>query len=346
MDDKKLEDIYLSGGNAEYDASAKKLLSSKKILAWILKYCVPEFENCEIADIRDKYIEGTPEVGVTPVLPDETNAARIVGDNVEDKTLTEGTVTFDIRFRAITPEKDSLGLIINIEAQHSSNLDYPLTKRAVFYCSRLISAQHDTVFTKSEYGKIKKVYSIWLCMDSPDETSGITRYSIEESFPYGHICEEKKNYDLAQIVMIYLSGKQKEIGNRLLSLLYEIFKSRDNAAGKMWTLEKEYDIALSHSEEGMVDTMCNLSIGIARESAYKGYHEGFNVGMEHGEKIGMERGEKIGVERGEIIGINGERKRMTIGMLKEGMAIPVIVSISGLNEVEVRKIAEEEKLPC
>ncbi len=354
MDDKKLEDIYLSGGNAEYDASAKKLLSSKKILAWILKYCVPEFENCEIADIRDKYIEGTPEVGVTPVLPDETNAARIVGDNVEDKTLTEGTVTFDIRFRAITPEKDSLGLIINIEAQHSSNLDYPLTKRAVFYCSRLISAQHDTVFTKSEYGKIKKVYSIWLCMDSPDETSGITRYSIEESFPYGHICEEKKNYDLAQIVMIYLSGKQKEIGNRLLSLLYEIFKSRDNAAGKMRTLEKEYDIALSHSEEGMVDTMCNLSIGIARESAYKGYHEGLDVGfergekigLERGEKIGMERGEKIGVERGEIIGINGERKRMTIGMLKEGMAIPVIVSISGLNEVEVRKIAADENLPC
>ncbi len=346
MDDKKLEDIYLSGGNAEYDASAKKLLSSKKILAWILKYCVPEFENCEIADIRDKYIEGTPEVGVTPVLPDETNAARIVGDNVEDKTLTEGTVTFDIRFRAITPEKDSLGLIINIEAQHSSNLDYPLTKRAVFYCSRLISAQHDTVFTKSEYGKIKKVYSIWLCMDSPDETSGITRYSIEESFPYGHICEEKKNYDLAQIVMIYLSGKQKEIGNRLLSLLYEIFKSRDNAAGKMRTLEKEYDIALSHSEEGMVDTMCNLSIGIARESAYKGYHEGLDVGFERGEKIGLERGEKIGVERGEIIGINGERKRMTIGMLKEGMAIPVIVSISGLNEVEVRKIAADENLPC
>ena len=139
---------------------AKRLLSSKKILAWILKYCVPEFENCEIADIRDKYIEGTPEVGTVPALPDETNAARIVGDNVEDKMLTEGTVTYDIRFRAITPEKDSLGLIINIEAQHSANLEYPLTKRAFYYCSRLISAQHDMVFAKSEYGKIKKVYSI------------------------------------------------------------------------------------------------------------------------------------------------------------------------------------------
>ncbi len=352
MDDKALEDIYLSGGNAEYDASAKKLLSSKKILAWILKYCVPEFENCEISDIRDKYIEGTPEVGVTPVLPDETNAARIVGDNVEDKTLTEGTVTFDIRFRAITPEKDSLGLIINIEAQHSSNLDYPLTKRAVFYCSRLISAQHDTVFTKSEYGKIKKVYSIWLCMDSPDETSGITRYSIEESFPYGHICEKKKNYDLAQIVMIYLSKEQKAVGNRLLSLLYEIFKSRDNATGKMRILEEEYNIALSHSEEGMVDTMCNLSLGIARESAYKGY----NIGMEHGERIGMERGERIGMERGEQIGMARgeqigekrgairEKREIALRMLMAQMDISAIAAITKQEESEVRKIAEEEKL--
>lgn len=286
MDEKKLEDIYMAGRNAEYDASAKKLLSSKKILAWILKYCVPEFKNCEIADIRDKYIEGTPEVGIVPVLPDETNAACIVGDNVEDKTLTEGTVTYDIRFRAVTPEKDSLGLIINVEAQHSANLEYPLTKRAVYYCSRLISAQHDTVFIKSEYGKIKKVYSIWLCMESPDQTSGITRYSIEESFPYGHIGEEKKNYDLAQIVMIYLSEEKKELGNRLLNLLYEIFKSRDNAAGKMKILDSEYDIQLSHSEEGMVDSMCNLSLGIAKENAYKGY----NLGMERGEKLGVEKG--------------------------------------------------------
>ena len=330
MDDKKLEDIYLSGGNPEYDASAKRLLSSKKILAWILKYCVPEFENCEIADIRDKYIEGTPEVGTVPVLPDETNAARIVGDNVEDKTLTEGTVTYDIRFRAITPEKDSLGLIINIEAQHSANLEYPLTKRAFYYCSRLISAQHDTVFTKSEYGKIKKVYSIWLCMESPDETSGITRYSMEESFPYGHIGEEKKNYDLAQIVMIYLSEEKKELGNRLLNLLYEIFKSRDNAAGKMKVLHSEYDIQLSHSEEGMVDHMCNLSIGIAKENAYKGYNKGYNVGEQIGEKRGAIR----------------EKREIALRMLRAQMDISAIAAITRQEESDVRRIAEEEHLPC
>lgn len=88
-----LEDLYLAGRNPEYDANAKKLLASRKILAWILKYCVPEFEDSTIEDIRDIYIQGTPEVASVPVMPDKTNARplpRILGENTEDKTLTEG----------------------------------------------------------------------------------------------------------------------------------------------------------------------------------------------------------------------------------------------------------------
>ena len=45
---------------------------------------------------------------------------------------------------------------------------YPLTKRAIYYCSRMISAQHGPIFTKSEYGKIRKVYSIWICTQPSD----------------------------------------------------------------------------------------------------------------------------------------------------------------------------------
>ena len=82
--------------------------------------------------------------------------------------------------------------------------------------------------------------------------------------------------------------------------------------------------------------MCNLSIGIAKENAYKGYNKGYNVG----EQIGLVRGEQIGEKRG----IDGERKRMTIGLLKKQVAIPIIISVSGLDEDDVRRIAEEENL--
>lgn len=167
-----------------------------------MKYCVPEFEDSTIEDIRDIYIQGTPEVASVPVMPDKTNARplpRILGENTEDKTLTEGTVTFDIRFRASTPDGSALGLIINVEAQHSASVSYPLVTRALYYVSRLISSQHDVDFDKSHYEKIRKVYSIWLCMDPPGDESGITQYRVQENLKYGMIGEEENTTTLRRL---------------------------------------------------------------------------------------------------------------------------------------------------
>ena len=87
------EDLHITGDNAKLDASCKRLLSEKSILAWIMKSCLEEYRNCDVKDIAEKYIEGQPEVGIVPVAPDETNAARIRGLQNEDTSLTEGTVT-------------------------------------------------------------------------------------------------------------------------------------------------------------------------------------------------------------------------------------------------------------
>lgn len=82
--------------------------------------------------------------------------------------MTEGIVTYDIRFLATAPVSGELiRLIINIEAQNDFYPGYPLIKRGIYYCSRMISAQYGTEFTKSHYEDIKKVYSIWICMNPP-----------------------------------------------------------------------------------------------------------------------------------------------------------------------------------
>ena len=278
MDYDTIDDVYLAGKNPEYDAAAKKLLSSKKILAWILKYCVEEFKDCSIADIRDRYIIGIPETASAPVLPDETNAAakvnadRISGERTEDTSVTEGKVTFDIRFRAITPHNDLVQLIINIEAQRSRRTSYPLLKRAMYYVSRLISSQYGVDFDKAQYGKIKKVYSIWLCMDAPDDRGGITRYRMQEAPEYGNILDEKENYDLQQVVMVYVAHARADMENRLLNLLGELFVSEDDARRKKEELIKYYDIDLNDNEERLVSTMCNLSVGVyerGRENALR-----------------------------------------------------------------------------
>lgn len=41
-------------------------LSSKIILAWLLKHCLDEFKNEPIQKIAENYIEGEPEIGNIP----------------------------------------------------------------------------------------------------------------------------------------------------------------------------------------------------------------------------------------------------------------------------------------
>lgn len=342
MDYDTIDDIYLAGKNPEYDAAEKKLLSSKKILAWILKYCVEEFKDSSIADIRDRYIIGIPETASVPVLPDETNAAalvgtdRISGERTEDTTITEGKVTFDVRFRAITPHNELVQLIINIEAQRSRRTSYPLLKRAMYYVSRLISSQYGVDFDKAQYGKIKKVYSIWLCMDAPDEKGGITRYRMQEEPEYGNVWTDKEDYDLQQVVMVYVAHARADMENRLLNLLGELFISEDNAKMKKEALNDHYDIDLNDDEEGLVRTMCNLSVGLYARGQERGEQSGFIKG----EQSGFAKGEQSGFTKGRMENSN----EIVMNLLHMHVGMDFIKKATGRSEEDIRKLAKAHHL--
>ena len=130
------EEIRIIDKNAQLDAACKRVLAIKIILAWIMKSCLEEFRDFDVNEIAEKYIEGEPTISKIAVSPDETNAGqRIHGIGIEDATLTEGTVTYDIRFFAAVPASgERIRLIINIEAQGDFYPGYPLHKRGSYYC--------------------------------------------------------------------------------------------------------------------------------------------------------------------------------------------------------------------
>ncbi len=66
----------------------------------------------------------------------ESAAQRIIGFNSEQSEINEGIVRFDI----------------------------------VFYVSRLISSQKERDFENSNYDDIKRVYSIWGCMNMAENS--------------------------------------------------------------------------------------------------------------------------------------------------------------------------------
>ena len=263
--------------DSDYDKTAKKLLANKQILAQIMKGCVDEYRECSVDEIAEKYIEGTPEVGTVGVHVDDTNRCPkasevIVGSNNEDSTLTEGTVRYDVRFDAIAPttndvtQQDVIRLIINVEAQTAFNPGYPLTKRAIYYCSRMISAQHGPIFKKSEYGKIRKVYSIWVCTKPSDEFQNtLTRYSIRPEPLIGNVTEKSENYDLMSVVTICLGKPDTANYTGVLKFLDVLLSSSRAAAEKKKILEEEFGVAMSEELEREVLIMCNLSQGIKAE---------------------------------------------------------------------------------
>lgn len=57
--------IDIAGNRAKYDECAKKLLSYKAIIAWILKSCIKEFSQYEVQYICDNCLKGKWQIAST-----------------------------------------------------------------------------------------------------------------------------------------------------------------------------------------------------------------------------------------------------------------------------------------
>lgn len=280
------KDYYLSNAlhaaddKAAYDAGARMILADKQVLAWILKYCVKEFQTCSIEQIMD-CIEGKPEIAIVPVLPGRENSEAITGMATEEVIPNEGGVRFDIRFYAITPNGESIKLIIDVEAQREFHPGYSIVTRGIFYCARMISAQYGKEFTADNYDNIKKVYSIWICMDaSKQDANTITGYSVEQNNIYGDM-KGKQRYDLLSVVLIGLDPNgEAEQGTELHKMLSVLLSQSMKPTEKEKRLQEEFDIKMDEDMKGAWRTMCNLSDLI--------------------EERGIERGIEKGIERGQL----------------------------------------------
>lgn len=203
-----------------------------------------------------------------------TQVTKVQGMGNEDISQNEGTVYYDVRFNAIVPSTEEHGnikLIINAEAQNRFKPKYPLTKRAVYYGSRLISAQNGTVFTKSDYQKLRKVYSIWICVNPAKKfRNTITRYSLKPETIIGNAVEAPENYDLINIVMVCLGKMEEWNDNNLIKFLGVLFQNELSAREKKDILERDFNIPMTETFESEVDDMCNLSQGVAEEAMQQG----------------------------------------------------------------------------
>ena len=274
--------LDLAQAEIQYDEQCEKVLGDKNVLSWILQRTVREYAGMNREEIM-KCIEGEPEIGSRRVNPGETNASQITGMANEDKVNEEGTIFYDIRFFAWIPKsREKIRLIINVEAQKKYHTGYSLTTRGVFYGARMISAQLGTEFEIPEYDKIKKVYSIWICMNAPQYIgNAISEYKLEKTDLIPGIPDRRKEYDKLSVVMVCLNTK-KETEDQFLGMLQTLFNTELAEKEKKERLEQEYEIQMENGFGKELSLMCNLSDTVEERGIQKGIEKGIEQGMEKG----------------------------------------------------------------
>ena len=174
-------------------------------------------------------------------------------------------IRFDIIF--YVRMKDGLTqIIVNIEAQKEEPGKYYILNRAIFYIGRIVSSQKGRDFVKSEYNKMKRVYSIWICMNMK-ENSLTQIYLAKKDIIGSH--NWKGDLELLNIIMIGIAENlpEKEENYGLHRLLAVLLSSSLEAEEKLDIIEKEYDIPIEDDIREEVEEMCNLSQGI-KEKTY------------------------------------------------------------------------------
>ena len=321
----------------KYDEAAKKLIADKQVLARIVKGTINEFKDYTIDEIIAG-IEKEPEIATKEMYPGKQYNRRapgsIHGMNTESAIPGEGKVTYDIYFYVITREKESFKIIINIELQREYYVGYHFGARGVFYCSRMISEQLDKEFTTDNYDDMKKVYSIWICMNAPEKDANtITKCSMKQEEIYGEFSDEE-SCDFLSVIIIRLSGKDnRDRKNKLLDMLTVLLSEEMDAETKKRELAENHDMIMTEVIEGGVGNMCNLGEGLIEKYTALGEAQGAEK-----ERLNTERERKRADEaemENERLREEIERLKMTRDAMLEAERIAKDSSVTGYTDMDV-----------
>lgn len=312
------KDIDAGSEKLRYDAQCKRVLSNKEVLAWILRDSLEEVSGLSIPEIVT-CIEGRPSVGETMVGPGGSGSEKAAGGNTEDAVPGEGTIYYGIRFLVRVPRNRRLvRILINVEAQKSYYPGYSIVTRGIFYGARMISAQMGTEFQAPDYNGVKKVVSIWVCMEAPGQVgNAISLYRMVKQDLIPGIPDQKESYDKLSVVQICLH-EERDCENRMVEMLNTLLSVNLPAKEKKRILSEAYGIHMDTGFGKEIDLMCNLS--------------------DYVEEKGIKKGIKKGIEKGKT----EAQMKMAEKLLHSGkMTDEEILSITDLSKTKLEEIKKK-----
>ncbi len=298
--------MKIAADKSTLDRHVVNLFSHKAVLAVLMMYCVEEFkgfsaeyimEHCFVGEVSvrelpvgrdvppDPNVKDLPYDDLGGLMENESVSLRegslldgnekiLSGESV-DKTQLEGMVIYDIIFLAKAPRtNDLIRLIVNVEIQNDQTLKYSVATRGIYYCSRMISAQKNRTFAGSDYQKIQKVYSIWICPYARNGENTVTTYDIRENKVFGSSDTRREDYDKLETVIITLNEDGLQSENELIRYLSLLLNKEMPVEQREKELEKDYHLQMTEDVREDVGKMCNYSEAIWMQGIEKGIAQG------------------------------------------------------------------------
>lgn len=281
------EVVAATSDDVRADEMIKQVFSSKQILAKIIKPIIPELNDLSDKEVQNRIEAISTEIPVSAY----GNPDKITGSATEDRVVGEGNVNYDIRFSVLCPDKETreCQILVDLEAQGKPNPDYPLSYRAIYYMSRIISSQITDLSDEKVYKTLKKVYTIWICFSPKGITDSISRVRLEQETLVGKYKIPPNHLDLLNYYLVRVSndGFLKGTGNELLNFLGTLLAPSLEATERVERL-KEF-IPNDPEFEKEAKTMFGVT-EMWKASALK---EGFEKGVEQGREKGVEEGQTL-----------------------------------------------------
>ncbi len=317
-EDTQAVETELDDGDASSDECFKRVFSNRNILAVLIKYTVPVYRELSIDEIVSLIRNVAPGAdGLSP------GTANVRSNEISHKN--EHTVKYDILADVLLPEtygkehSTSSSIQVNIrfdlEMQRKYKPGYDLGKRAVYYSSRLISAQKKSIGKKTVYYSLQQVYTVWITLvphtyDLVNQKAAFRLQCDSPGFDSSQMDEVKdleEKMDLIRIVFLFvdkdvLENKYVHEGMdsavEFVSLLFAKLL-RDTRMAKYVSV---WDKNLEKEVISMSARMLELEEE-RREAREEGWEEGRKEGREEGREEGIIKcGRKHSLSDEDIIG--------------------------------------------
>ena len=290
-----------------YDARCKRILSNKMLLAHLMRATMHEYADVDPEVIATRYIEG--------IAAKENLAPKIQGLRNERNAPNRTANFFDVLFYALLPGSEQyIPIFINVEPQSDFTPGYELQNRGVFYLGCMIADQKDSVFEKSNYDDLRKVCSIWICLEPPKELANtIVSYTLEQHNLLGN-CPDHP-IDKLQLVMVHLGTENDDNYTGVMPLL-DVCLSKTATKDRQQQVTKQYHVMLEQED-------CDMTAG--EQIIYKLKREAYER-----EEIGKEIGEEIGKEN--------EKQRIAKSMKNDGVKPESISLYTGLTQEQIQAL--------